>query len=397
MKEKNTDSVSFFRRIPFLKRMDEVTIENDIRYRGPLSYRHLRILAWLFLVGSQGYILYTREQIFIGNTEPQNGSLILSSLSYFVMPLFLIAVYAIMLDGRERYKQMFMIYIPAAIGLAALFYLIVDRYIVGVINSVNGNNTQKSKELVYSVLDNKTYGTGHFEFNIFIDMVLCVAFLYFINHTPKKVFTGRKIIIFRLFALIPILYEVASNTLKICASIGVIKLPIEVFPFLTTKPPMMFLMFIVLVYVMKKRERIYLRRGKTHHDYNEFLKTNTNSFQFSLILVLLFIIFALLDHILLNILQSIFTSGIPDDGSIESITEQLKWYNNISSWGFGELHIMLWLSPFMLLFSYTRKHRHVIVDMAIPLVGIVLFIIVELEYIYHIICDLAGGLISFGQ
>ena len=35
------------------KHIHEITAENDIRFRAPLSYRHLRMIGWLFLAISQ--------------------------------------------------------------------------------------------------------------------------------------------------------------------------------------------------------------------------------------------------------------------------------------------------------------------------------------------------------
>ena len=49
------------------RKIDEYTLENDIRYRGPLSYRWLRIFAWLFLILSQvGMLLALGGQLDAG-------------------------------------------------------------------------------------------------------------------------------------------------------------------------------------------------------------------------------------------------------------------------------------------------------------------------------------------
>ena len=81
------------RRIPGMQKMNEVTFENDIRYRGPLSYRYLRILAWLILAAVQAYTYFLSEQAIAGkNNEPGAFDAILNGLYSLVVPLFLIAV-----------------------------------------------------------------------------------------------------------------------------------------------------------------------------------------------------------------------------------------------------------------------------------------------------------------
>ena len=84
MKDKKSNRLSFIHKIPGLKRMDEVTIENDIRYRGPLSYRHLRILAWVLLVVSQAYTSYIQERTFAGKKINPIGISLIDNLSYLV-------------------------------------------------------------------------------------------------------------------------------------------------------------------------------------------------------------------------------------------------------------------------------------------------------------------------
>lgn len=40
------------------RKLHEITAENDIKFRGPLSYRHLRIVAWIcFAMAQAGVVL----------------------------------------------------------------------------------------------------------------------------------------------------------------------------------------------------------------------------------------------------------------------------------------------------------------------------------------------------
>ena len=383
------------RKIPGMTRMNDVTPENDIRYRGPLSYRYLRIIAWIILLSSQIYFLFVREQYFKGN-EFKSGAVtrLILTVSNLVMPLFLIAVFAVILNGRERYKRTMAFYGISAILIIALFFYATEHLAVGVLSQGDGSTRASAREVIRTIM---ITDQGHLSFNIFVDLFLCVLLMYFINYNPKKHFTGKKIYIFRSFVLIPILYETVSIVLKILSSTGKIDLPMAVFPFLTAKPPMMFLMFIGLAFFVKNRERRYIRAGGTHEEYNTFLKTNVNSLHFSMIFIIAIIICVLLDYLVFKILYSIYTGSLTDDGTLEATLKFVEWRSKIDTWGFGKLTGMLWLTPLMLLFSYTRRHRHIIGDFVIPFVGIISFILIYIEYFYHILCNILNGSIDVSK
>ena len=388
MKDFFTGIMGSIRKIPGFRKMNEVTIENDIRYRGPLSYRYIRIIAWGITIFFQAYILNLKLRIRTGqDVEAGNHFNLYSNLASLVMPLFLIAVFAVILNNQDKYRNMILIYSAGSVGIIALYFCVIERYAIRAFRELSDMNRKDAKRAFAELLTGGDESTGHFEFNFLIDILLCVLFLYFMMYKPKKCFVGKKLKYFRLMALLPILYEVGSNVLKICASLDVIKLPMTIFPFLTTKPPVMFLMFILLVLILKNRERVFKKRGGTEEEYREFLKTRTNSFQFALILAVLLAVFSLLDKILFDTLYNICTSKIPNDGSIESIIERLEWNLRISSWGFGELGNMIWLAPFILLFSYTRQHKNAIIDILIPVVATGLIILVGIDFTFDVIID----------
>lgn len=73
------------------------------------------------------------------------------------------------------------------------------------------------------------------------------------NYTPKNI-KKENIIYFRLLALLPILYEIASILIKYFVATGAMNIPFFCFFLLTSKPPMMFVAFVVLVLVLKIKE-----------------------------------------------------------------------------------------------------------------------------------------------
>ena len=387
MKGTMTAITEKIRKIPGMKRMNDVTLENDIRYRGPLSYRYIRIIGWCIMIVFQVYYLDLKHKMRMGDvSQDTTGLTLLLDMSALVMPLFLIAVFAVILNGQDKFRNMFILYIAGAGGLIALYFYVIERYAIRLLRLFSDMTRKEARNAIADLLAGGDYPTGHFEFNFFIDILLCLLFMYFLMYNPKKVFTGKKLMIFRLMAILPVLYEVASNVLKICASVGVITLPIAVFPFLTTKPPMMFLMFVTLALVIKNRERIFIKRGGTQEEFQRFLKTNTNSLQFSLILAVALVIFSILDKLLYNFIFSMVSSDISNEITLESIEQSLQWLITISSWGLGKLYNMLWLAPLMLLFSYTRRHKSPVFDMLIPIIAFIVLSLIFIDYFFNEAC-----------
>ena len=77
----------------------------DIRYRGPLSYRHLRILAWLMCAISAGGSILVIAFKFIPNLLPEVNEfgLIFSDFSNLALPLFMLANFAVILTAKDNY------------------------------------------------------------------------------------------------------------------------------------------------------------------------------------------------------------------------------------------------------------------------------------------------------
>ena len=191
---------------------------------------------------------------------------------------------------------------------------------------------------------------GFLSYNMFIDLFLCTLFMFFLNARPGKVFTGKKRILFRLFAILPVAYEVFSFVLKGFSAAGKITLPLWSFPLLTVKPPVTFLVFMTLALYIKKRERHFRRYGQTHEDYQAFLKTNRNSLHFSVFLSVTLVIAAIVDYIILILLTVNYAPDVETiaSGNVETVTK----YAFVSiAMGFGESVPLMLVAPFVLLYS----------------------------------------------
>ena len=119
----------------------ERTAENDIKYRGPLSYRHLLIIGWICISFKVLDIL-----IDIGvRLDPNQPGWVLNLwkvagiLGAFALPMFLIANFAIILDKKLTYKQQLIKFGGLSLGVVLLFIIIKEHYVVGLVTAVVGN------------------------------------------------------------------------------------------------------------------------------------------------------------------------------------------------------------------------------------------------------------------
>ncbi len=360
------------------------TLENDIKYKGFLSYRHMRILAWLFLAMGQVGILLT----FAGRINADAAKALGFWPNFFEwfqpLPLifFLVANFALILQKKDNYLILLGVYG----GLSAVMYLIATivtfHYGYGLIYSFDKEFSAISFSNAIGSLLTKI-GSVAYIFNIFIDLFLCSLMFFFLNYTPKKVFIGKKLIIFRLFILFPIFYEIASIVLKILGNTNVIIIPSYIFFLLTSKPPILFIVFLVLILGMKQREKQYRKRFKDEKEYSEHEKTNAHAFRVSISLAVLFIVGAVIDVIIFFITMMIH--GIVTDLTNSNPETALDSMAFATSLGFGTTSPLLFVSPILLLFNYKKTHKDHRIDILIPFAGIGLVIFVYLEGLYQVI------------
>ena len=350
-------------------RWHERAAQKDIRFRGPLNYVHFQILGWLCIVASQGALILQLGSRFVSLPdsylrlqEP------LSFLSLLSLPFLLIANFAQIMNGQNSYKTLLIKNFGAAAGIWIVYAFLLHRYVIGNLDIFNDGTV--SSVLVVSRLIEQFSGSGILCFNIFIDLFLCTLVMFFLNNHPKKVFTGKRIILFRLFALLPIAYEITCIVLKLMSSQKQITISPYLYPLFTVKPPMTFILFIILAFYIKTREIRFRRHGKTHKEYQAFLRTNKNSWDFSLFLAIALLITSLLDLFLMGLITRHEVAVYNATGVYTEISSVL---------GFGGSTILMYLAPLVLLFSYTRKpilNNHGIL---IPVGSFVLIVLLYLE------------------
>ena len=213
--------------------------------------------------------------------------------------------------------------------------------------------------------------------------------MFFLNYEPRKYFVGKKRYLFRTLALIPILYEVGSLVIRILMAFQVIRPPYIVYPFLTIKPPMSFVLFVLLALHIKFQERRFRKRGMDAKRFAAYTRTNAHSLHFSIYASVMIAITAFIDFVLYILGTTAYM--LPAFENAADITNEAVEAQIIASspivlaWGIGQHMLMLEIIPIVLLFSYTRNHNNPKADIYIPAAGAILAFFVTLEGLYQCI------------
>ncbi len=363
------------------RRINEITPENDIRFRGPLSYRHLRILGWLAIAVLVACFFINLAVRYNPALQGHYGRtlMVLDTISSLAVPLFLLANFAVILNAQGGYKRLIIQYGAIVAVIFVAFLLIYFRYYMGLMEVWVGDEAE-----IQAVSAEMTK-SNVLACNLFLDLLLCTLLMYFLNGRPKRFFAGKKMIIFRLFALLPIIYEAVCIAVKLMSAQGKLEIPVWCYPLLTTKPPVTFLVFVVLALFLKLRERKFLRYGGTYEEYQAFLKTNVNSLQFSGFTAIVMVIAAILDFVILIVLLIGLNYDviISEAANTNAVLEASLLAINGKT-GFGDAVGLIMLAPILPFFSYTKTHKNGLVDLAIPALGVVLTVLVGLECSYQV-------------
>ncbi len=357
-------------------------IEDDIKYRGPLSYRHFKIIGWLLFVLKM--LVPPLKLVVMTNSKAADALATPIAIMELVTPLsvfFLLIASMSQLLVKGDYKKQMLTNGGAAFAIILVFELFYHRYIVGYVDAFVANRLESLAmcNAVFSSLNPAGFAT----FNVFLDLFLCTCVMFFLNYEPTKVFVGKKRKWFRCLALLPVLYELVCLWFKLQANSGEFHMPISSFPFLTTKPPMMFFVFCAMVVYQMLREKRFCKDGRTHEEYEEYLGTNRSSWQFAKFAAVACLIAGFVDLIIVIVaMAGEFSVNI---GYFSTLTSEAKdmWvydvFNKYANAGFGGSVDLLGLAPLMLLFNYTKTYKNTLAEMAIPVVAIVLLVIIYLE------------------
>lgn len=366
------------------RKLHEYSAENDIRYRGPLSYQGFQILGWLCITLLSGILLLKIGTKLDPKHAAQYTSInrVLTSIESGSLPFLLISNFSRILNNEEGYRTQLIRNGGAALAISVVTILFFNRYVIGTFTQFVTDPEEVAPFLALEF--NSIEKKGFIAFNLFIDLFLCTLVMFFLNVRPKRFFTGKKRYFVRAMAILPVAYEACSIYLKGQAATGKILLPFWTFPLLTVKPPMTFMVFVVLVLYIKQREWRFRRHGKMHAEYRAFLKTNRNSLQFSIFLAVVLVVAAILDFVIMVFLTA---SAAVEASSAEvfagSEAEVVRMMAGAMAMGFGDAVSLLLVAPLVLLFSYTRIPKNKMLSAVIPVAAIVLMIIFLFEGAYQ--------------
>lgn len=369
-------------------KLKDRTLENDIKYGGFLSYRHLRIIAWILLAIVQiSTILSLQAKLNKSSQETvEIFTTILSFVSGLPLPLFFLANFSNMARKRENFKSMFMLYGGAAIGMYLFCNFLVLYYGHGLLSAFEPGNTRSNTLLIFGeILPQLNSG---YNLNMFIDLFLFTLLFFFIFYRPKKVFTGKKIVFFRLFALIPILYDLGAIFVKYYLYQGYFQLKSQYFFLLPCKPPLVFGAFVIVLLVLKFDEYRYIKRHNNSLEAWEIhSSTNAHSLRMSIKMAVIFFIFAIVDLVILVVFFGKITY---DAASIYQTPEDALLFvviklGAVTSAGIGVGASLIFLVPIVMLYSYSKTHNNPKIDVVIPAAGVALIIFVYVEGLYEVL------------
>lgn len=344
---------------------------NDISYRGPLSYRHLRIIAWVCMMFMALSVLFSAFAKSKPNLE--TASSVFQVIGSLALPLFLVANFSHIMRNRKNLRSVIKLYGLAALGMMFVAFAFAFRYYFTIVNRYHFD--QEYYEVSKSILEFflNMYVNKFVFLNVFIDLFLCSIAFAFLTYTPKKFFKGKKIILFRLLVLLPVAYEIACVYLKLhCLTSETFMIPWYIFPLLTTKPPMLLLSFLILTIIIVIRKRIYMKKNNcSEHQYEEFLKTNANSLHFSIITVVVLLVAVLIDILVYAIVCDHIATKLGVE--LEDAMDQ------VYKTGLGATIPVVFTFPIIILFSYSRDYKDKIIDKIIPAAGVSLCILAAVE------------------
>lgn len=361
------------------------TIDNDIKYRGPLSYQGLRIFAWAFLVLSQiGVVL----SLFIKTDATKFANLqglqrFFSSFADIPFSLFILANFAFIFQKKNNYKKMLIFYGGIALALYITAIILINHFGIQLLSTLSKNSMNYWDQSLFFGTLLTSMGTSVYVLNIFVDLFLCSLSFFFMEYKPKKHFKGKKILIFRLFVLIPILYQLGGIILKYSVVTGQAIIPYFVFFLLPGKPVFMYFAFVFILLFMKRLEFRHFKRHQSHELLKEFETTNAHSLIISIYVSVIFVISALLDFAALFIYLVIFSIQQGDSAEITGIIVQGLYIASAS--GIGTATGLIFVVPFALLFSYSKKPKNEKINKLIPIAGLALIVLVYAEGLYQLL------------
>ena len=120
--------------------------EQDIKYRGPLSYRYLRLIAWASIALTQALTVNNLSGLLLEKPLISGAfEIVLILFSALSVPLFIIATFSTILNRSKPIKNVIIFYLAAYLGFALAIIIVYYRYVNNLLISLGlDNETIKS-------------------------------------------------------------------------------------------------------------------------------------------------------------------------------------------------------------------------------------------------------------
>ena len=345
-------------------KIDKLLSKQDIKYRGPLTYRSVRALGFVLMLFAQIYLAYSLANKLVGVPNGVMGTInVLDTLSVFALPMFLAANFCIIMSSRNKIKKYLISYSIIALAIYLAVILVYYRYLYGAMFTIVGD-----KEFATALADSisrKLFG-GMMNYNVFIDLALFSMFFFFLFYTPKKPLSHKMHLVFRWCSVIPVLLAVVSFVLYGLYDLGKIKLSMAILALLPNRSLTVYIIMFTLSLVMKLRKLIFIKWGGTEQEYETYLQTKRNSLEVAIISAIVLLVVCAIDFALMYIDIYFILFGLGT-----------SWY-------------MAAIIPFIFLLSYSRKPKVPLLDYVLPAVFIVSCILVYLEAGLYIVRHIFG-------
>lgn len=347
----------------------------DIKYKGLLGIRGLKITAWVFMCFTAIGISYTfYRSVVAPDSSVTFASVLVSIVTLFgqlAVPCFMLAKFSTIIKNRKGYLATLITYFLLAVLIIVGFMFFYFRYAVGFVRMMTGETIAEA-----SVTLNTVFGfilKKKMAFNIFVDMFLWALFFTFFDYTPKKL-VNNKVgkILFRSLAIIPFLLVCVGFVYKFLYATNNIYVPPYFCVILPTSTPLTFMVFMLISVFIRDNKKYYLSLGGTEEQYKNYVKSNANSFHYAKMAAIAFAIIGIFDIFVESIIYGMFEN----------------YQQVIAVSGIGESGAYIIFAPTILLFSITRKYEPNRADIIIPLVGIGIFIFVIFEGIFRVLISL---------
>ncbi len=361
------------------------TPENDIPFAGFLSYQGLRAIGWFLLAISQiSVILHMAMSLNKGMVGTlQTWDNVISFFAPMPVVLFMLANFSFIFMRRDNYKKLFIRYGALLAGMYVLANLLVFNFGFGFAAAFGGKLSFWDLSMMFgSLLANM--GRVGYSFNAFVDLFLMVLTFYLLDVTPKnKIFGGKRVIFFRLLALLPVAYEFVAVFLKAMMVTQDLVLPTFVFFLLPSKAPFVFFAFVAVGVAIKIARRRYIKKyGHTPEQWQVYVSTNAHTFKVSIMISVLFAVAASLD--LFTLFGFLIAAAIQAyNPETQEISESvLNQYVGLADTGFGGAISLIPVIPLVLIYSYRKKPKNPKLDTYIPVIGIGLVALIYIEGLF---------------